>query len=67
MTTIKKITMPLSKDLLDSLTNEIEQGFMQKDGWKTCRYMIGVLVENYNVEIKRLKTEIADKEINNGE
>jgi len=26
---------------LDTLTNEIEQGFQQKNGWKSCRYLLG--------------------------
>lgn len=29
---------------LDALTNEIEQGFMQRGGWKACRYLLGKLV-----------------------
>lgn len=33
-------------DQLDLLTNEIEQGFMQRGGWKACRYLLGKLVED---------------------
>ena len=28
------------QDELDILTNEIEQGFMQRGGWKTCRFLL---------------------------
>ena len=34
----------------DSLTNEIEQGFRQRGGWESCRFIIGKLVD----EIERL-------------
>jgi len=27
-------------DSLDRLTNSIEQGFMQKKGWETCRHLL---------------------------
>lgn len=34
---------------LDTLTNEIEQDFMQPGGWKACRYLVSKLaIESYN-------------------
>jgi len=45
------------KSKLDELTNEIEQGFMQRDGWKGCRYLLGKLVAGKNAEIERLQVE----------
>ena len=58
-------------DPLDTLTNEIEQGFMQRGGWKACRYAVGKLVkkvdESYQKrektqqsELERLRAELAD-------
>ncbi len=32
-------------DDLDSVTNKIEQGFMQRNGWKDCRYLLGKIVK----------------------
>ena len=43
-------------DELNILTNEIEQGFMQRGGWKACRYLLGKLVADKDREIKRLTT-----------
>lgn len=30
---------------LDALTNEIEQGFMQRGGWEACRHLLGKLAQ----------------------
>lgn len=30
---------------LDQLANGIEQGFMQRGGWKACRYLLGKLAD----------------------
>lgn len=35
----------MAQDELDTLTNEIEQGFMQRGGWKSCRYLLGKLLD----------------------
>lgn len=45
-------------DKLDELTNEIEQGFMQSGGWEACRFLLGKLVANKDIEIKRLQNEL---------
>ena len=31
----------MGKDKLGLLTNEIEQGFMQRGGWAACRHLLG--------------------------
>lgn len=48
------------QDPLDVLTNGIEQGFMQRGGWRECRYLLGKLVTERGDEIERLKA-IVDK------
>ena len=44
---------------LDALTNEIEQGFMQHDGWETCRYLLSKLIADKDIKIQKLQVEIA--------
>jgi len=44
---------------LDTLTNEIEQMFMQEGGWKACRYLLGKLVADKDAEIERLEAIVA--------
>lgn len=42
---------------LDSVASEIEQGFSQRGGWKSCRYLLGKLDKEYAAEIERLRVE----------
>ncbi len=37
--------MAILSDDLDSVAAEIQQGFMQRGGFKACRYLLGKLVE----------------------
>lgn len=45
----------MSKDKLDLLANEIEQAFMQRGGWDTCRHLLGKLSESCHQESQRFK------------
>ncbi len=38
-------------DKLDILTNEIEQGFSQRGGWKACRYLLGELAKDHTAKV----------------
>ena len=42
-------------DELDIITNEIEQGFMQRGGWKACRHLLRKLVNDKDSAILRLQ------------
>lgn len=46
-----------SRDL-DTWTNEIEQGFMQRGGWKACRYILGEIFNQRQEELERLQAII---------
>lgn len=50
----------MAQDELDNLTNEIEQGFMQRGGWKACRYLLGKLVGRLERERDRLQQWVHD-------
>ncbi len=43
---------------LDQLTNEIEQCFMQFDGWNRCRYALGGFFKKLQSENELLKEEL---------
>ena len=44
-------------DPLDVLTNGIEQGFMQRGGWKNCRYLLGKLVAERDDPIEKIRAQ----------
>ncbi len=44
---------------LDQLANEIEQGFMQRGGWKACRYLLGKLADKVEQSQTIVKLAIA--------
>ena len=50
--------LPEPVDELDLLANEIEQGFMQQGGWRTCRYLLGKLVKEKQEKIEQLRKEL---------
>ena len=37
---------------LDQLANEIEQGFMQRGGWRACRYLLGKLADKVDCTVQ---------------
>ncbi len=45
---------------LDSVANEMEQGFQQRGGRKACRYLLGKIVEEEQAEVERLREAIQD-------
>ncbi len=48
----------MSEINLDILTNEIEQGFMQRGGWEMCRYSLGKFLDELQEENKQLKLKL---------
>ncbi len=40
---------------LDTWCNEIEQGFMQRGGWKACRHILGEIFNQRQEELERLQ------------
>lgn len=46
----------MKENEIDTLVNEIEQGFMQRSGgwcgWKTCRYLLGNLLADKDSEVR---------------
>lgn len=48
--------MMSKQDPLDILANEIEQGFMQRGGWKSCRHLLS---KQFNDMANRISTLVA--------
>ena len=47
------------EDELDILTSEIERCFLRLSGWKTCRHLLGKLVESRDKELAILEAKAA--------
>lgn len=45
-------------EYLDTMTNEIEQGFQQKDGWKSCRHLLGKLIKELDEQLLEAESTI---------